>query len=91
MLCRVATALTADSDNVVAGSAACGVVRGRFLLNSDDPPMFGTTLSDEYRTAAQAFGLGRAELAALARNAVVASYLDEPGKQAILAEIDAIA
>ncbi|MDL4817157.1 adenosine deaminase [Actinomadura opuntiae] len=60
-------------------------------LNSDDPPMFDTTLTGEYRVAADVFGLGRAELAALARNAVTASSLDEAGRRAITAEIDALA
>ncbi|WP_203989176.1 adenosine deaminase [Sphaerisporangium rufum] len=59
-------------------------------LNSDDPPMFGTTLTREYQVAAETFGLGPAELAGLARNAVHASYLDEAGKRAVLAEIDAL-
>jgi aminodeoxyfutalosine deaminase len=59
-------------------------------LNSDDPPMFGTTLGDEYRAAARTFGLDTRELAGLARNAVTASFLDEPGRRAILAEIDAM-
>ncbi|MBG0832878.1 adenosine deaminase [Planomonospora sp. ID67723] len=56
-------------------------------VNSDDPPMFATTLTDEYRVAADVFGLDRAALAALARNAVTASYLDPAAKQALLAEI----
>jgi aminodeoxyfutalosine deaminase len=59
-------------------------------LNSDDPPMFDTTLTGEYRAAAEAFGLGRAELAALARNAVTAASLDETRKRTILDEIDAL-
>ncbi|MGV9771797.1 adenosine deaminase [Streptosporangium sp. NPDC003464] len=59
-------------------------------LNSDDPPMFATTLSDEYRVAAEVFGLDRRALAALARNAVNASCLDPAGKRAILDEIDAL-
>ncbi|MGI5201804.1 adenosine deaminase [Spirillospora sp. CA-108201] len=59
-------------------------------LNSDDPPMFNTTLTGEYRVAAEAFGLGRAELASLARNAVTASSLDEEGRKAIIADIDAL-
>jgi aminodeoxyfutalosine deaminase len=57
-------------------------------LNSDDPPMFGTTLTEEFRIAAGEFGLGPAELADLSRTAVRASFLDESGKQKILAEID---
>ncbi|HEX4812971.1 MAG TPA: adenosine deaminase [Nonomuraea sp.] len=59
-------------------------------LNSDDPPMFATTLANEYRVAATVFGLGRPDLAQLARNGVRASYLPEPRKQALLAEIDAL-
>jgi len=56
-------------------------------LNSDDPPMFGTSLSGEYRAVAATFGFGRAELAGLARAAVGASFLDDQAKQEILAEI----
>jgi aminodeoxyfutalosine deaminase len=58
-------------------------------INSDDPPMFGTTLDDEYAVAARLLGAGPDGLAALARNAVTASFL-EPGEKArISAEIDA--
>ncbi|GAA3447444.1 adenosine deaminase [Planomonospora venezuelensis] len=60
-------------------------------LNSDDPPMFATTLTGEYRIAADVFGLDRAALAALARNAVTASYLGSAAKRDLLAEIDALA
>lgn len=68
------------------------LAEGLFVtLNSDDPPMFGTTLTDEYRRAAAAFGLGAAELAALAANAVRASFLEAGPKQALLAEIAAVA
>ncbi|MFC4590127.1 adenosine deaminase [Sphaerisporangium corydalis] len=59
-------------------------------LNSDDPPMFGTTLDREYRVVSEVFGLGPEDLADLARNAVNASYLDGDGKRAIIAEIDAL-
>ncbi|MGW3897347.1 adenosine deaminase [Micromonospora profundi] len=58
-------------------------------INSDDPPMFGTTLNDEYAVAARLLGAGPRELAGLARNAVTASFLDPAGKQRIIAEIDA--
>ena len=59
-------------------------------LNSDDPPMFGTTLTEEYRRAASALGLGRAQLAALAANGVRASFLDSAAKRALLQEIDSV-
>ncbi|MGC4759709.1 adenosine deaminase [Micromonospora trifolii] len=57
-------------------------------INSDDPPMFGTTLNDEYAVAARLLGVGAEGLAGLARNAVTASFLDAAGQQRILAEID---
>ena len=57
-------------------------------LNSDDPPMFGTTLTEEYRRAASVLGLSRARLAELAANGVRASFLDPGAKQALLAEIE---
>ncbi|MGW3784483.1 adenosine deaminase [Micromonospora chokoriensis] len=58
-------------------------------INSDDPPMFGTTLNDEYAVAARLLGADREGVAGLARNAVTASFLDAAGKQRITAEIDA--
>ncbi|NUR87499.1 MAG: adenosine deaminase [Nonomuraea sp.] len=58
-------------------------------LNSDDPPMFATTLAGEYRVAA-ALGLGRQELAQLARNGVTASYLAKDRKDELIAEIDTL-
>ncbi|MFO7253586.1 MAG: adenosine deaminase [Actinomycetes bacterium] len=59
-------------------------------VNSDDPPMFGTTLTREYLTLAHVFGLGPAEIAGVARNAVRASFMPEADKAALLAEIDAL-
>jgi aminodeoxyfutalosine deaminase len=68
------------------------LAEGLFVtLNSDDPPMFGTTLAGEYRVAAHVFGLGERELAQLARNGVNASFLPAARKRALLAEIDALA
>ena len=59
-------------------------------LNSDDPPMFGTSLSNEYLVAGRDLGFSPAELAELAANGVRASFLDEPAKEALLAEIAAV-
>jgi aminodeoxyfutalosine deaminase len=39
------------------------------ILNSDDPALFGCTLTSEYELAAREFGFTEDELAALARNA----------------------
>jgi aminodeoxyfutalosine deaminase len=57
-------------------------------INSDDPPMFGTTLDNEYAVAAELLGYGRDGMVALARNAVTASFLPDPDRRRIIAEID---
>ncbi len=57
-------------------------------INSDDPPMFSTTLNNEYEVAAQLLGLDRSGVADLARAAVRQSFLDPVGQRALLAEID---
>jgi aminodeoxyfutalosine deaminase len=59
-------------------------------LNSDDPPMFGTSLSNEYLVAGRDLGFSPAELAGLAANGVRASFLAESEKEALLAEIAAV-
>jgi adenosine deaminase len=53
----------------------------RVSVNSDDPPFFDTTLTDEYRRLAGAFGYGAAELAGLAEAAFAQSFLP-PGEAA---------
>ncbi|THC49767.1 adenosine deaminase [Streptomyces sp. A1499] len=57
-------------------------------INSDDPPMFGTDLNSEYAVAARLLDLDERGIAALAKNAVEASFLDPAGKAKIAAEID---
>ncbi|WP_397892074.1 adenosine deaminase [Streptomyces aurantiacus] len=58
-------------------------------INSDDPPMFGTDLNNEYAVAARLLGLDERGIAGLAKNAVEASFLDAAGKERVKAEIDA--
>lgn len=58
-------------------------------INSDDPPMFATTLGREYEVAADLLDLDHQGVAELARAAVRQSFLDGPGQRALLAEIDA--
>lgn len=57
-------------------------------INSDDPPMFGTDLNNEYAVAARLLDLDERGLASLAKNAVEASFLDPAGKARLSAEID---
>ncbi len=60
-------------------------------INSDDPPMFGTTLNAEYAIAADLLGLDDAGVADLSRAAVRASFAEQATKRDLLAEIDAYA
>ena len=57
-------------------------------INSDDPPMFGTTLEEEYAVAARLLGLDAQGVAGLARAAVEQSFLPPAGRAALLDEID---
>ncbi|MFT4264854.1 MAG: adenosine deaminase [Nocardioides sp.] len=58
-------------------------------INSDDPPMFSTTLTHEYEVAADLLGLDRAGVSELARQGVRYSFLEAPQAAAVIAEIDA--
>jgi adenosine deaminase len=49
-------------------------------INSDDPPMFNTTLTDEYLRIAQTFGFGVETIEELILNAVRASLLTESAR-----------
>ncbi len=59
-------------------------------INSDDPPMFGTTLNREYAIAADLLSLDEAGLADLARTAVRSSFAPDDVKARVLGEIDAL-
>jgi len=54
------------------------------VLGSDDPPMFGTTLLDEYRRARDHFGLTAGQMQALARASIDASFAPATLKQRLL-------
>ena len=57
-------------------------------INSDDPPMFGTTLNREYEIAADLLDLDEAGVADLARTAVQVSFAPDDVKRRVLHEID---
>jgi aminodeoxyfutalosine deaminase len=59
-------------------------------LNSDDPPMFRTSLAREYALAQAAFDLTDEHLRELARNSFEASFLPAEKKLAFLDRIDAL-
>ena len=60
-------------------------------VNSDDPPMFGTTLNREYEIAADLLDLDEGGVRELAKTAVGAAFADDATKKALCAEIDAYA
>src|ERR1700752_2701281 len=60
-------------------------------LNSDDPAMFGTTLSREYQLAQETFGFTDEHLRELARNSFEASFLPAEKKLEFLNLFDAAA
>ncbi|MER8002298.1 hypothetical protein [Streptomyces sp. NPDC095613] len=64
------------------------------VLADDDPGLFPTTLTDEYRIAADDLGLGRAKLRAMALAGVDACWLPDGEKAALrdrfVAELDAL-
>lgn len=59
----------------------------RLTLNSDDPPFFFTSIGKEYADAATQFGLDTAELTAITRTAIEASFVDQAVKEQLLAKI----
>jgi aminodeoxyfutalosine deaminase len=56
-------------------------------INSDDPPMFGTSLNREYEIAADLLDLDERGIADLARAAVDASFAPDDVRASLLAEI----
>ncbi len=61
----------------------------RATINSDDPAYFGGYVADNYRAAAEARGLSRGDLALLARNSFLGSFLPDEAVAAHLARLDA--
>jgi aminodeoxyfutalosine deaminase len=60
-------------------------------LNTDDPALFGTTLSREYQLAQETFGFTDEHLRELARNSFEASFLPPEKKVELLSLFDAAA
>ncbi|HEU5484515.1 MAG TPA: adenosine deaminase [Microlunatus sp.] len=84
---NVATGAVPDlSTHPIAAMVSAGV---RVTVNSDDPPMFATTLNDEYAVAARLLGLDDVGVGNLAKAAVRASFAEKPYQDRLLVEIDA--
>jgi adenosine deaminase len=61
----------------------------RATINSDDPAYFGGYVNDNYRAAAAGRALTREQVAELARNSFLGSFLPEAEKAAQIARLDA--
>jgi adenosine deaminase len=61
----------------------------RATVNSDDPAYFGGYINDNYRAAAAGRALTREQIAQLARNSFLGSFMGEAEKAAALAKLDA--
>lgn len=60
-------------------------------VNSDDPAYFGGYVLDNFIAVRDALGLSRDEIVTLARNSIMASFLDDGDKAEWQAKIDAVA
>jgi adenosine deaminase len=58
-------------------------------VNSDDPAYFGGYIVDNYVATAEALGLGRDDLVALARNSIAASFAAEHDRVRWIADLPA--
>ncbi|GAA3391564.1 adenosine deaminase [Cryptosporangium minutisporangium] len=74
------------AEHPLAGMVEAGLF---VTINSDDPPMFGTTLENEYLVAAELLKLDAAGVAELSKAGVRASFLSDARKKELIAEIDA--
>ncbi|WP_127783732.1 adenosine deaminase [Rhodococcus sp. X156] len=59
-------------------------------IDSDDPPMFGTDPTHDFRVLSHALGYGRDQLAQLTFNAIDACWLDESDRRDLRARADTV-
>lgn len=60
----------------------------RVSLNTDDPLLFGTSVSNEYETCANAFAWDRSVLGSVARSSIESSFATDDRKRYLLAALD---
>ena len=68
------------------------MIEGGLLVSvhSDDPAYFGGYVGANYRGVQQSLGFDDSTITMLARNSIVASFLDGPRKEALLQELEAV-
>ena len=83
---NIATRAVADlDDHPIRRMVSAGVL---VTINSDDPPMFGSHLLDEYILAQKLCGFSLDQMRELAANSVEASFLGPERKLKLLAQIE---
>ena len=81
-------AVASLNDHPIRDMVSAGV---HVTVNSDDPPMFATSLNKEYEVAARLLDLDETGVADLSEAAVHASFMDGAAKAKLLVEIGAYA
>ena len=61
----------------------------KVTINSDDPPLFGTSITDEFLRVSDTFGYCKAELVGLTQNAIDVSLCSKDRLTTIQAQLDA--
>lgn len=84
--CWTACALVNGNAQAVTEMVRMGL---NVTINTDAPASFATDINREYEKVAEAMGWGVAEIAAIARAGIAASYLPQDEKQALLNEVTA--
>jgi adenosine deaminase len=85
---RIANAFSRLEDHIYPQMRASGLLA---TLNTDDPALTEVDLGTEYRSVADAFGLGWQEMVAISLDAVEACWLDDTGKAAVRRQITSAA
>jgi aminodeoxyfutalosine deaminase len=75
--------------DLASHSIAQLMAAGAFVtINTDDPPMFSTTLTDEYLRVAETFALDITQVSQLVVNGINASFLPAPRKRQLRATVE---
>ena len=89
-MCIVSNVRTGVVGSVVEHPVGTYFKEGLFVtVNSDDPVMFNTTLTDEYLALVGELGFSLGEVREIALNAVRASFLRQDEREGLLGEFEA--
>lgn len=83
----IANAVPTLADHPYAAMRAAGLLA---TLNTDDPGLTMTDLSQEYREAAEAFGFDVPDLVEIAADGVRASWLDATEKAELILDVESV-